>query len=448
MRTSSFRDYEKRAHCPRPPLSAYLEDYLTPAQRELTERHILGCERCGAQLAEMRQAMEQVGGLGRATIPAPMITAALSQVDPLAVAPTASAPAAQEPELEAPPLLWHNGTWRPAPVLAEEPAPAPPPTEAAFAPPEPALPPPAPPDPVAPWAAVEPEVTELEPEPAAVPFWEAPPPAVAVTPDRDYGERPWPPEAPESPFEPAVGAGLEQHDDARALVFAEANASPTPSSPPADDSSVPLFIDPMTRGVPSGRGPQRERTASQLPARMAAVVAAALVLGGGVYWSVATRSESPSQASKPTSAVAGATSRPTATATAPAVATPSPTPVATPAPPPPPPVNLKAIRIKANGADTPKGFNARAYEVVLDVSTLTGKAPSFTVTQEGNTLLVSIPGFNPSGVPAFQAPTSAPIVSVVPGDGVVTITLRQSLPYESWSLDAPPNPRIAIDIIR
>jgi hypothetical protein len=85
---------------------------------------------------------------------------------------------------------------------------------------------------------------------------------------------------------------------------------------------------------------------------------------------------------------------------------------------------------------------------VLDVSTLTGKAPSFTVTQEGNAILVRIPGFNPSGVPAFQAPASAPIVSVVPGDGVVTLNLRQSLPYESWSLDAPPNARIAIDLIR
>jgi hypothetical protein len=109
---------------------------------------------------------------------------------------------------------------------------------------------------------------------------------------------------------------------------------------------------------------------------------------------------------------------------------------------------LTGIRIKANGAYTPKGYNPRAYEVVLDVSTLTGKAPSYTVTQEGNTLLVSIPGFNPSGVPAFQAPASAPIVSVVPGDGVVTINLRQSFPYESYNLDAPPNPRIAIDLIR
>jgi hypothetical protein len=181
---------------------------------------------------------------------------------------------------------------------------------------------------------------------------------------------------------------------------------------------------------------------------MAAIVAAALVLGVGVYWSVATRSESTQQASKPTSGVAGETSRPQPTAAPSAAATPSPTPVATPQPPPPPPVNLKGIRIKANGADTPKGFNARAYEVVLDVSTLTGKAPSFTVTQEGNAILVRIPGFNPSGVPAFQAPASAPIVSVVPGDGVVTLNLRQSLPYESWSLDAPPNPRIAIDLIR
>jgi hypothetical protein len=181
---------------------------------------------------------------------------------------------------------------------------------------------------------------------------------------------------------------------------------------------------------------------------MAAIVAAALVLGVGVYWSVVTRGESTQQASKPTSAVAGASSRPTATTTAPAVATPAPTPVATPPPPPPPPVNLTGIRIKANGAYTPKGFNARAYEVVLDLSTLTGKAPSYTVTQEGNAILVTIPGFNPSGVPAFQAPASAPIVSVVPGDGVVTINLRQSLPYEHYSLDAPPNPRVAIDVIR
>lgn len=443
MRTSSFRDYEKRAHCPRPPLSAYLEDYLSPAQRELTERHIQGCERCGAQLAEMRQAMEQVGGLGRATVPAPMITAALSQVDPLAVVPTASAPAAPEHEFEAPPLLWHNGTWRPAPVLNEEPTPAMPPAAATFAPPEAVLPPPAPPEPVAPLGAVEPEATEPEPEPEQAPFWEAPRPAPAATPAFASSEQPW---TPEPPFEPAVGAGLEQRDDARALVFAEANVGPTPSSPPADDRPVPLFIDPMTRGVPSGRGPQREGTASQLPARMAAVVAAALVLGVGVYWAGANRGEPTPLATKPTSGVAGATSRPQPTATVPAAATPSPTPAATTPPPPPPPVNLTAIRIKANGAVTPKGFNARAYEVVLDLSTLTGKAPSYTVSQEGNVILVTIPGFNPSGVPAFQAPASAPVVSVVPGDGVVTINLRQSLPSESYTLDAPP--RIAIDLIR
>jgi hypothetical protein len=387
-----------------------------------------------------------------------MITAALSQVDPLAVVPTATAPAAQEPEPEAPPLLWHNGTWRPAPVLTDAAAPAVPPTEAAFAPPAPAPPLPAPPEPLSPFAAAAPEVTEPEAEPAPVPFWEAPPPAMAATPDPEYRERPWmpeaterpwTPEASEQPFEPAVGAGREPHDDARALVFAEVHAGPTSPPPAGDDRPVPLFIDPMTRGVPSGRGPKREGTGSQLPARMAAVVAAALVLGVGVYWSVATRTES-TQASKPTSGVAGATARPpaTATATPPAVATPSPTPVATPPPPPPPPVNLTGIRIKANGAYTPKGYNPRAYEVVLDVSTLTGKAPSYTVTQEGNTLLVSIPGFNPSGVPAFQAPASAPIVSVVPGDGVVTINLRQSFPYESYNLDAPPNPRIAIDLIR
>ncbi len=396
MRISSFKDYQKRAHCPRPPLSAYLEDYLTPAQRELTERHIDGCARCAAQLAEMRQAMEQVGQLGQVTVPPEVITAALAEVDPLAaLSRTAPSPAAAEPAFEAPPLLWEHGMWRPA--IA--------PTQGIDET----------------WAQAAPASAE-EPVPAAAQVAEPWTPVVehAETPPLPSGEAPAPPPA---------------------LVFAERDAAPAPEGP-ADVPPVPVFADQMRRPPTIDPPPtERARGPALWPARLAAVAAAGLVLVAGVIWSGRGSQQATVAPPQPTSSVAEITAAPKASPT------PAPTPTATPTPLPPAPVGLRAIRIKDNGAVTQNGvFNPKVYEVVLDLTTSDQKPPAFTANVSGNVITVTIPGLNPSGVAAFQAPASAPIVSVVPGEGIVTITMRTPLPYNTWSLDTMP--RVVVDLTR
>jgi len=500
MRTSSFRDYDKRAHCPRPPLSAYLEDYLSPAQRELTERHIGGCERCSAQLAEMRQAMEQVSALGRATVPPEVVGAMLAQVDPMATLAGSGTLDAAEPSPTGRPLLWEDGVWRPAP----EPHPELPPEPWADSQlrSHPAV-----------WQAVEPEPEGASeagavPEPAEASaalgasapaldatsgsVWDPPPPmpeepAFHAPPvpqafwERDRGEAPrWearedepqftahsqadsiPPlrfdEEPQglagasgSSFDSAAGS---RSGDARALVFAEHDAV-SPSSQGAD--AVPVFVDPMTRivVVPTGQRSDGERQAVW-PARAAAVLAAAVVLGVGVVWSLQAGRRSPLAAVKPTSSVAGLTTAPRATATAvTATATPAPTPAPTPTPAPPPPVAWReapqqvqpGIRIKPNGAQNAQGvFNPRVYEIVFDLTTADQKPPAFTAGRDGNAIVVRIPGLTTPNGQTYQAPASAPIVSIVPGDGVVTINLRTEVPFETWSVDGPA--RIVVDLKR
>jgi hypothetical protein len=480
MRISSFKDYQKRAHCPRPPLSAYLEDYLSPAQRDLTERHIAGCTRCAAQLAEMRQAMAQVGQLGRVTVPPDTIRAALAEVDPQAALRTPEPVPAPHETVEDAPLLWEDGIWKPVPRAEEGAAPrvaeqVPPfvetvtaagdasehspfqqemgpvaeeyaagrPAEGLAGPPAQNVTPPwtsssaGPLDPASREASTA--VPAEEPAPAAAPSapLAAPPPIVVEA-------------APPPITRWSVGQELpETPDEWRDRIFAqqEAAAPSAPSEEPA--AAVPVFVDPLSRGpssgVPRGQAPDEP---SQWPARVAAVVAAALVLGVGVVWSASHGRDRPLGAgsSQPTSSVSNLTAAPTQGATAPA---PSATPAPTPAPAPAAPVNLRVIRIKDNGAYNQQGvFNPKLYEIVLDLSTLDGKAPSYTANQDGNTITLTIPGFNPSGVPAFQAPESAPITSVVPKDGLVTITFRSVLPYTTWTLDAPPQPRVVVDLTR
>lgn len=475
MRISSFKDYQKRAHCPRPPLSAYLEDYLSPSQRDLTERHIAGCTRCAAQLAEMRQAIEQVGQLGRVTLPPDTVRAALAGIDPqAALRRPAPVPAPPETADEAP-LLWEEGIWKAAPG-AEGPAarraaeeieraaedvgapsrlqeeatpvaqehPASQPGEGTAPQPAQGVTPVWSPGPAAPtgpaWRDAPTAVPAEEPAPIAPPSAVPPAPPPAVVEPATPAITRW-----------SVGQELPEKPDAwrepvleRPKVVSPGAASEEPAV------AVPVFVDPLSRG-PSGGAPRGEAPDEprQWPARVAAVAAAALVLAVGVLWSASHgRDRVGITSSQPTSSVSNVTAPPTPAATGPApTATPTPAPTATPAPAAP--VNLRGIRIKDKGAYNQQGvFNPKLYEIVLDLSTLDGKAPAYTANQDGNTITVTIPGFNPSGVPAFQAPESAPIMSVVPRDGLVTITFRSVLPYTTWTLDAPPQPRVVVDLTR
>ncbi len=491
MRTSSFRDYEKRAHCPRPPLSAYLEDYLSPAQRELTERHISGCERCSAQLAEMRQAMEQVSGLGRAIVPPQVVGAMLAQVDPMAALASSTTADTAEPTQDGRPLLWEDGIWRPAPEASPELAaeswadsefrshpavwqaiePEPDRASAGDAGAETArdtaamgasLPPLNAGDDSA-WAAAPPMPEEPAFHAPAKPdaFWESEPAEAPRTeePARHSVEpvQPTPPlHSDEEAGAVAWGVDRASGDssgDARALVFSQHDAAP-PSSESVDP--VPVFVDPMTRAVvPPGWRPKGNRP-TVWPARAAAVLAAAVVLGVGAVWSLQAERRSSLASPKSTSSVAGLTAAPKATpAATPAAGTPAPTPAPTATPAPPPPVRLRevagqvqrGIRIKPNGAANAQGvFNPRVYEVVLDLTTADQKPPAFTATKDGLAITLQVPGLTSGGSAPYQAPASAPIVSVGPGEGVVTITLRSELPFETWTLDTPA--RLVIDLKR